>query len=97
MSFQLVDYFQWFVGFDVMFIWVQVIVLGGGNLSKLNMVIQIGCGYQVNEVFCYMNEIKYQISLMLDDEKVKYEYIVYLCNLMLVYLGFEDLDMYGFC
>ena len=32
---------------------------------------------------------------MSDDEKVKYEYIAYLCNPMLVYLGLEDSDMYG--
>jgi outer membrane protein OmpA-like peptidoglycan-associated protein len=95
MSFQPADYLQWFAGFDAMSTWVQATASGGGNSSKLNMVTQTGCGYQVNEVLRYTNEIKHQISLMSDDEKVKYEYIAYLCNPMLVYLGLEDSDMYG--
>lgn len=95
MSFQPTDYLQWFAGFDAMSTWVQATAAGGGNSSKLNVVTQTGCGYQVNEVLRYTNEIKYQISLMPDDEKEKYEYIAYLCNPMLVYLGLEDSDMYG--
>ena len=95
MSFQPADYLQWFAGFDAMSTWVQATASGGGNSSKLNMVTQTGCGYQVNEVLRYTNEIKHQISLMSDDEKAKYEYIAYLCNPMLVYLGLEDSDMYG--
>lgn len=75
MSFQPADYLQWFAGFDAMSTWVQATASGGGNSSKLNMVTQTGCGYQVNEVLRYTNEIKHQISLMSDDEKAKYEYI----------------------
>ena len=47
MSFQPADYLQWFAGFDAMSTWVQATASGGGNSSKLNMVTQTGCGYQV--------------------------------------------------
>lgn len=53
MSFQPADYLQWFAGFDAMSTWVQATASGGGNSSKLNMVTQTGCGYQVNEVLRY--------------------------------------------
>ena len=40
-----------------------------------------GCGYEVNEVLRYANEIRYQISQLPEEEKATYEYIQYLCIL----------------
>lgn len=94
-SFQPGDYIQWFYGFDYMSTWAQATVPGGGNGNKLNTITVTGCGYQVNEVLRYANDIKNQISLLKGDEKEKYEYIQYLCNPLLVYLSMEDADMYG--
>lgn len=94
-AFQPGDYSQWFYGFDYMSNWVQATVPGGGNSNKLNVITQTGCGYQVNELLRYANEIKYQVSLLGEAEKAKHEYIPYLCNPMLVYLSMEDADMYG--
>lgn len=94
MSFQPVDYQQWFYGFSYLGACSQTSVLPGGNTSKLNRASS-GCGYQVNTVLKYANEIKYQISLMSDADKEKYGYIQYLCAPLCVFLSMEDSDMYG--
>lgn len=95
MSFQPADYSQWFFGFTNMSAWIQTTVLSGGNDIKLNEASGSGCGYQVNNVLKYTNEIKYQISLLSGADKDKYEYIQYLCYPMCVFLSMEDSDIYG--
>lgn len=96
-SFQPGDYAQWYGGFNDLSTWSQTTVSSSGNSSSLNRPNQEanGCGYQVNEVLRYANEIRYQVSLLTGEEKEKYEYIRYLCNPLLVYLGIEDADMFG--
>lgn len=95
LSFQPADYIQWFYGFPYMAAWTQASVLPGGNTSQSNMADGSGCGYQVNTVLKYTNDIKHYISLMSEEDKNKYEYIQYLCTPMCVFLGLEDSDMYG--
>lgn len=97
MSFQPADYYQWYGGFEDLSIWMQTTVPSGGNGASLNRpnTEANGCGYRVNEVLRYTNEIRYQISLMSDEDKAKNEYIQYLCNPLLVYLGMQDADMFG--
>lgn len=95
LNFQPADYWQWYGGFPNIAAWCQASVLGGGNTANLNLGGGGGCGYRVNEVLKYANEVKYQISLLSGEEKGKYEYIQYLCTPLLVYLGIEDTDMYG--
>lgn len=96
-AFQPGDYAQWFGGFEDMSTWAQTTVPEGGNSSDMNRANQEanGCGYRVNEVLRYANEIRHQISIMSDEDKAKYEYIQYLCNPLLVYLNMQDADMYG--
>lgn len=96
-AFQPADYSQWYGGFRDISSWAQTTVPAGGNSSDMNRpdVEANGCGYQVNEVLRYTNEIRYQIENMSDEDKAKYEYIKYLCNPMLVYLSIEDADMFG--
>lgn len=95
LSFQPADYSQWFYGFPYIAAWTQASVLSGGNTSQSNIADGSGCGYQVQTVLKYTNEIRYQISLLSDADKEKYEYIQYLCNPMCVFLSMEDTDMYG--
>lgn len=95
LSFQPADYSQWFYGFSYMSAWTQASVLPGGNTSQSNIADGSGCGYQVQTVLKYTNEIKYQISLLSDADKEKYGYIQYLCNPLCVFLSMEDTDMYG--
>lgn len=97
MAFQPGDYAQWYGGFNDLSTWSQTTVPKGGNSSDLNRpnTEANGCGYQVNEVLRYANEIRYQIDQLPEEEKVKYEYIKYLCNPMLVYLSMQDADMFG--
>lgn len=95
MSFQPADYYQWYGGYPNLAAWCQASVLSGGNTSKMNLGGGGGCGYRVNEVLKYTNEIKFQISLLSAEEKAKHEYIQYLCTPLLVYLSMQDADMYG--
>lgn len=96
-AFQPADYAQWYGGFNNMSTWSQATVPSGGNSVNLNRpdTESNGCGYRVNEVLRYANEIRYQISQMTDEQKKQYEYIQYLCNPLLVYLSIQDADMYG--
>lgn len=95
-KFQPADYEAWFYGYKAMASWAQMSVLSGGNTSKMNLNASTsGCGYAVQNMLLYTNEIKYQISLMSEEDKSKYEYIQYLCNPMCVMLGLVDSDMYG--
>lgn len=96
-SFQPADYAQWYGGFDDLSTWSQTTVPTTGNTSNMNRpnTEANGCGYQVNEVLRYANEVRYQISQMSEEDKAKYEYIQYLCNPLLVYLSMEDADMFG--
>lgn len=95
-KFQPADYEAWFYGYKAMASWAQMSVLSGGNTSKMNLNASTsGCGYAVQNMLLYTNEIRYQISLMSEEDKSKYEYIQYLCNPMCVMLGLVDSDMYG--
>ena len=96
-KFQPGDYAQWFGGFNDLSTWSQTTVSSSGNTSRSNRPTEEanGCGYEVNEVLRYANEIRYQISQLSDTEKEKYEYIQYLCNPLLVYLSIQDSDLFG--
>ncbi|WP_455630116.1 SusD/RagB family nutrient-binding outer membrane lipoprotein [Parabacteroides sp.] len=95
LSFQPANYDQWFYGFPYLAAWTQASVLSGGNTSQSNVATGSGCGYQVNTVLKYTNDIKYYIGLMSEEDKGKYGYIQYLCTPLCVFLGLEDSDMYG--
>lgn len=98
--FEPADYQQWYNGFRIMQVWVQSGVNSGGNTASannlnVNSTGGSGCGYSANRVLQYTNEIRYQISLMNEADKAKYEYIQYLCNPLCVFLSIEDSDMFG--
>jgi hypothetical protein len=63
-SFQPGDYAQWFGGFNDLSTWSQTTVSSGGNTTRSNRPTDEanGCGYEVNEVLRYANEIRYQIN-----------------------------------
>ncbi len=96
-KFQPGDYAQWFGGFNDLSTWAQTTLSTDGNTNRFNRPTEEanGCGYEVNEVLRYTNEIRYQISKMSDKEKKMYEYIQYLCHPLLVYLSIQDSDLYG--
>ena len=70
-SFQPGDYAQWFGGFNDLSTWSQTTVSSGGNTTRSNRPTDEanGCGYEVNEVLRYANEIRYQISQLPEEEK----------------------------
>lgn len=94
-TFQPADYYEWFACFKTIAAWAQVSVMNGGNSNKVQQGNGSGAGYRVNDVLLYANEIKYQISLLPESEKAKYEYIQYLCNPLCVFLSMGDTDMLG--
>lgn len=96
-SFQPGDYSAWYGGFMDLSTWSQTTVPSSGNTSSTNRpnTEANGCGYAVNEVLRYTNEIRYQINQLPEDKKAQYEYIQYLCQTLCVYLNIEDADMFG--
>lgn len=99
-NFEPADYQQWYNAFRISEVWVQSGVAQGGNSASANnfdvgSTGGSGCGYRVNSVLQYANEIRYQIGLMNEENKAKYEYIQYLCNPLCVFLSMEDSDVYG--
>lgn len=99
-EFEPADYQQWFNGFRVPQTWIQAGVPSAGNSTKVNnfdvnSTGGSGCGYKVNKVLHYTNEIRYRTSLMSEADKAKYEYIQYLCNPLCVFLSMQDSDPYG--
>ena len=96
-SFQPGDYSAWYGGFMDLSTWSQTTVPSSGNISSTNRpnTEANGCGYAVNEVLRYTNEIRYQINQLPEDKKAQYEYIQYLCQTLCVYLNIEDADMFG--
>lgn len=90
------DYSAWFYDFNRVANWSQATVTRGGNSSTFNLITEQGSiGYQVNRLLRMVNEVRYQVSLMSPEEKAKNEYIQYLCNPLLVYVGMYDSDAYG--
>lgn len=96
-KFQPGDYAQWFGGFNDLSTWSQTTVPSSGNKSGSNRPTEEanGCGYEVNEVLRYANEIRFQIKQLSEQERAQYDYIQYLCNPLLVYLSIQDADLYG--
>lgn len=99
-KFEPADYQPWFNSFRISEVWIQSGVANSGNSASANAFDVTstggsGCGYMVNNVLHYANEIRYQISLMNEADKAKYEYIQYLCNPLCVFLSMEDSDVYG--
>ena len=99
-NFEPADYQQWYNAYRISEVWVQAGVATGGNDAATNnfdvgSTGGSGCGYRVNSVLQYANEIRYQISLMSEENRAKYEYIQYLCNPLCVFLGLQDSDVYG--
>ena len=96
-TFQPGDYAAWYGGFMDLSSWSQTTVPENGITSSTNRpnTEANGCGYAVNNVLKYTNEIRYQISQMSEEDKAKYEYVQYLCQALCVYLSIEDADMFG--
>lgn len=90
------DYSAWYYDFNRVANWSQATVSRGGNLSSINLITDQGSiGYQVNRLLRLVNEVRFQVSKMSPEDKAKHEYIQYLCNPLLVYVGMYDSDMYG--
>lgn len=95
-EFEPMDYSAWFYDFPRVGQWGQCIVNPGGNMDNFNLITEQGStGANVQDVLRYVNDLRYQISQMSDEDKAHYEYLQYLCNPLLVYLALGDSDMYG--
>lgn len=96
-AFQPADYSAWYGGYMDLSTWAQTTLPSSGVTSSSNRpnTEANGCGYAVNEVLRYTNEIRHRISLMSEEVKPQYEYLQYLCQTMCVYLSIEDADMFG--
>lgn len=103
-KFEPMDYTAWFYDIPRMNTWVQCTVgsiqsnASGipSNSSNFNLITEQGSiGSAVNETLRMANDLRYNISLLSDEEKARYEYLGYLCYPLQVFLGMNDSDMYG--
>lgn len=95
-QFEPMDYMAWHYDIPRLGQWGQCIVNPSGNLDNFNLITEQGSiGGHVYRMLRMVNDLRYQISLMSEVDKAKYEYIQYLCNPLLVFVGMNDSDMYG--
>lgn len=95
-EFEPMDYAAWFYDYPRMASWSQCIVSPGGNLDGFNKITEQGSvGSHVNRTLRMVNDLRYQISLMNESDKAKYEFMQYLCNPLLAISALNDTDMYG--
>ena len=95
-QFEPMDYQAWYYDIPRLGQWGQCIVNPSGNLDNFNLITEQGSiGGHVYRMLRMVNDLRYQISLMSEEDKAKYEYIQYLCNPLLVFVGMNDSDMYG--
>ncbi len=95
-EFEPMDYSAWFYDIPRMARWGQCTVAPSGNIDSFNLITEQGSvGSHVYDVLRMVNDVRYQISQMSDEDKAQYEYIKYLCNPLVVFLAMNDSDMYG--
>ncbi len=95
-QFEPMDYQAWYYDMPRLGTWSQSIVSTGGNLDNFNLITEQGSvGGHVYRMLRMVNDLRFQISQMSEEEKAKHEYIQYLCNPLLVLVGMNDSDMYG--
>lgn len=99
-EFEPMDYSAWYYDIPRLASWNQCTVSGvdgnSGNTDNFNLITEQGSvGGHVYRLLRMSNEVRYQISQLEGEEKNKHEYIQYLLNPMLVFIGMNDTDLYG--
>lgn len=95
-EFEPMDYSAWFYDIPRMAKWGQCTVAPAGNVDNFNLITEQGSvGGHIYDVLRMVNDVRYQISQMSDEDRKQYEYIKYLCNPLVVFLAMNDSDMYG--
>ena len=88
-EFEPMDYSAWFYDIPRMARWGQCTVAPSGNIDSFNLITEQGSvGSHVYDVLRMVNDVRYQISQMSDEDKAQYEYIKYLCNPDLIQIYF---------
>ncbi|MEG1616717.1 MAG: SusD/RagB family nutrient-binding outer membrane lipoprotein [Bacteroidales bacterium] len=91
------DYAAWYYDFARLGVWNQATVSRGGNIDRFNLITEQGStGSHVYDLLRMANEIRFQISKLEGSEKEKYEYVQYLLNPLLVMIGMNDSDVFGY-
>lgn len=95
-KFEPMEYMAWHYDMPRLGQWSQCVVSPSGNGDNFNLITEQGSiGGHVYQMLRMVNDLRYQISLMSEEDKAKYEYIQYLCNPLLVFVGMNDSDLYG--
>lgn len=95
-EFEPMDYSAWFYDIPRMAKWGQCTVAPAGNVDNFNLITEQGSvGGHIYDVLRMVNDVRYQISQMSDEDRKQYEYIKFLCNPLVVFLAMNDSDMYG--
>lgn len=95
-SLEPMDYSAWYYDIPRIAAWSQCTLASAGNTDNFNLITEQGSiGGHVLNLLRMTNEVRYQISVMNEEDKAKYEYIQYLLNPLLVMVGMNDSDLYG--
>ena len=95
-QFEPMDYSAWYYDFPRIGAWGQCSVSPSGNVDSFNLITEQGStGSNIYDTLRMINDLRYQISQMSDEDKARYGYIQYLCNPLAVFLAMGDSDMYG--
>lgn len=95
-QFEPMNYGAWYYDMPRLGQWSQCVVNPSGNIDNFNLITEQGTiGGHVYQMLRMVNDLRNQVSQMSDADKAKHEYIQYLCNPLLVFVGMNDSDMYG--
>ena len=95
-KFEPMEYMAWYYDMPRLGQWSQCVVSPSGNGDNFNLITEQGSiGGHVYQMLRMVNDLRYQISLMSEEDKAKNEYIQYLCNPLLVFVSMNDSDLYG--
>ncbi len=95
-EFEPSDYTFWFYNAPMMYKWGEIAVGNNGYTNNyLETTAYGGQGSQTYDVLVYKNEIEHLLDQMSQTDADKYQQQVAALNVLCVYLGIFDTDMYG--
>ncbi len=95
-EFEPSGYTFWFYNAPMLYKWGEIGIGSSGYAANFQETTEYGDqGDQTYDVLIYKNDIEYLLSQMSDEDAAKYQQQVAALNILCIYLGIFDTDMYG--
>lgn len=96
LKFEPYEYTYWFYNAPMMFQWSQMATpTGGFTVNFTTTSVSGGQGSQYIETLKYVREVEYYRSTLSPEEAAKYAHVAACLDVLTVYLGVFDTDMFG--